>query len=98
MAVIILCELVGIIHSTDKIHVVVNGVQLAAKEEALGNFNRDKIAEVIDKGHAITHRRREVIFRGLAERMKEIPRFHDVHRIHSNGSNQREARSASIRL
>jgi hypothetical protein len=91
MAVIILCELVGIIHSTDKIHVVV-------KEEALGNFNRDKIAEIIDKGHAITHRRREVIFRGLADRVKKIPRFHDVHGIHSNGSNQREALSASIRL
>ena len=91
MAVIILCELVGIIHSTDKIHVIV-------KEEALGNFNRDKIAEVIDKGHAITHRRREVIFRGLADRVKEIPRFHDVHGIHSNGSNQREALAASIRL
>ena len=91
MAVIILCELVGIIQSTDKIHVVV-------KEEALGNFNRDKIAEIIDKGHAITHRRREVIFRGLAKRVKEIPRLHDVHGIHSNGSNQRKARSASIRL
>ena len=81
---IILCELVGIVHSTNKIHVVV-------KEETLGNFDRDKIAEVIDKGHAITHRRREVIFRGLADRVKEIPRFHDVHGIHSNGSNQREA-------
>ena len=80
MAVIIL--LVGIIHSTDKIHVVV-------KEEALGNFDRDEIAEVIDKGHAITHRRREVIFRGLADRVKEIPRFHDVHGIHSNVSIQR---------
>ena len=91
MAVIILCGLVGIVHSTNRIRVVI-------KEEALGNFDRDKITEVIDKGHAITHRRREVIFRGLAERVKEIPRFHDVHGIHSNSSNQGEARSASIRL
>lgn len=81
----------GIIHSTGKIHVVV-------KEEALGNFDWNEIAEIIDEGHAITHRRREVIFRGLADRVKEIPRFHDVHGIHSNGSNQREAASASIRL
>ena len=83
MAVIILCALVGIVHSTDKIHVVI-------KEETLGNFNRDKIAEVIDKGHAITHRRREVIFRGLTKRVKKIPRFHDVHGIHSNGSIQKK--------